>query len=257
MSAAALLHRTLRGTAPIPYARYGAFELKHASRRHLAYGVTLSALFSTLVLITVAVLVARMPPAARPLIEVIHIVDYPVPARPTPPEFDPAALKRPPGSKADPAAGVVMTVPDFPDKTATDTPPDLPPMTLPPDGGAGPGSAGSAGTGPSTAVAPNGVSLTSAAGTWTVHDTEPELLVAPRPFYPEIAKRAMIEGRVRLWLLVGKDGRIARVDVREGVTMLSPAAVEAARGYIFKPALANGRPVAVWVEETFDFRILP
>jgi len=58
-------------------------------------------------------------------------------------------------------------------------------------------------------------------------------------------------------VLVGRDGRVrdAVADPRHSITMLDPAALEAARQWVFKPALANGKPVAVWVAVPFSFRL--
>lgn len=257
MPAAALLHRRPRGVALIPCARYGAFELQRDSRRHLACGVTLSASFTTLVFLAVAVLVARNPPAVRePVRVILHHWVY------TPP---PSPLQDPqPGGPATPAvavdagSGIVIPVPELPDHTAAELPGlDPAAIALPIEGGLAPAGAAPAPRQSGAGSVPEGAAANSAPGSWTSHDTEPEIVVAYRASYPELARTAMVEGRVKLWLLVGKDGRVVRVDVKEGVTLLTPAAVEAARGYLFKPAQSNGHPVAVWVEETFDFRIVP
>jgi protein TonB len=54
-------------------------------------------------------------------------------------------------------------------------------------------------------------------------------------------------------VLVGKDGRVKNVKVIRGVTGLNDAAVDAIRRWVFKPALSNNKPVAVWVEVPIDF----
>lgn len=46
-----------------------------------------------------------------------------------------------------------------------------------------------------------------------------------------------------------------RIDERHSVLMLNEAALRAARQWVFKPALANNRPVAVWVAVPFDFHL--
>ena len=58
-------------------------------------------------------------------------------------------------------------------------------------------------------------------------------------------------------LLVGRDGRVleVRIDERHSVLMLNEAALRAARQWVFKPALADNRPVAVWVAVPFDFHL--
>jgi protein TonB len=57
--------------------------------------------------------------------------------------------------------------------------------------------------------------------------------------------------------LVGKDGRVvdARVDARRSIPLLNESALAAARRWVFKPALANGHPVAVWVAIPMRFSL--
>lgn len=83
----------------------------------------------------------------------------------------------------------------------------------------------------------------------------PVLITFPAPPYPSLARQAEVEGCVRLKLLVGVDGRVKDVVVLEGVAMLNEAAVEAAHHAVFKPALQQNRPVAVWVELPISFRL--
>jgi TonB family protein len=56
---------------------------------------------------------------------------------------------------------------------------------------------------------------------------------------------------------VGKDGRVLDVVTAPGgsIPLLDDAALEAARRWVFKPALANGHPVIVWVALRFDFSL--
>jgi TonB family protein len=55
---------------------------------------------------------------------------------------------------------------------------------------------------------------------------------------------------------VGKDGRVREVVVvKSDFEILSEAAVEAAKQFVFTPAYVTGGPVAVWVAIPFDFRL--
>ncbi len=87
-----------------------------------------------------------------------------------------------------------------------------------------------------------------------------ELPVATRrvePEYPDLAREAGVSGTVLTRVLVGRDGRVldVRVDERHSIPMLDEAAVAAARRWVFTPAYANGKPVAVWVAVPFAFRL--
>lgn len=63
-----------------------------------------------------------------------------------------------------------------------------------------------------------------------------------------------VESRVILHVLVGKGGRACSAKVLRGDPTLAQSAVEAVKKWVWKPALSNQKPVAVWVEVPFDFR---
>lgn len=86
-----------------------------------------------------------------------------------------------------------------------------------------------------------------------------------RSHYPRALQEVGIGGSVNLLLWVGEDGAVDNVQVARGsgVPELDRAALQAAPGLRFRPALRGGVPVGMWVE--FDvvfepppqFRILP
>jgi len=88
-------------------------------------------------------------------------------------------------------------------------------------------------------------------------DELPVLVTKVEPEYPSLARQAGVEGRVVVHILVGKDGRVLKTQVAERFSnlLLNEAALEAAQRCVFKPALTNNRPVAVWVAMPFDFRL--
>jgi TonB family protein len=81
----------------------------------------------------------------------------------------------------------------------------------------------------------------------------PVLISIPSPIYPEIARQAEVQGTVVVRVLVGIDGKVRDAAVTEGIPMLNDAALQAARNAIFKPALQQHRPVAVWVHIPMEF----
>jgi TonB family protein len=85
------------------------------------------------------------------------------------------------------------------------------------------------------------------------HEDAPVPVVHEQPQYPEAAHEAGIQGLVLLHVLVGTDGRVKSVKVIRGVTGLNEAAIEAAKKWVFKPALSNNKPVAIWIEVPFRF----
>ncbi len=90
-------------------------------------------------------------------------------------------------------------------------------------------------------------------GEFVYYEDEPVPVQRVEPAYPEFAREAQIQGKVTLHVLVGKDGRVKNVKVIKGVTGLNEAAVDAIKKWVFKPALSNNKPVAVWVEVPMDF----
>lgn len=83
----------------------------------------------------------------------------------------------------------------------------------------------------------------------------PEAITKVQPEYPEIARSANVDGTVMIQALVGKDGRVKDTKVVKSVAMLDAAAVAAVKQWVFKPALSNNKPVAVWVAVPVKFSL--
>jgi TonB family protein len=81
----------------------------------------------------------------------------------------------------------------------------------------------------------------------------PEAITKVPPVYPENAPR--VEGTVMVQALVGKDGRVKDTRIMRSIPMLDEAAVAAVRQWVFKPAMARGSPVAVWVSIPVKFTL--
>jgi protein TonB len=65
------------------------------------------------------------------------------------------------------------------------------------------------------------------------------------PVYPSLAKAAGIEGTVVLQAAISKSGTIENLRVISGSAMLQQAAMDAVKGWRYKPFLLNGEPVEV------------
>ncbi|MBD3161378.1 MAG: TonB family protein [Candidatus Eisenbacteria bacterium] len=83
----------------------------------------------------------------------------------------------------------------------------------------------------------------------------PVLIDIPAPVYPDMARQAEVEGTVMVRALVGKDGKVQDAFVTEGIPMLNDAAIVAAKKAVFKPALQQHKPVAVWVQIPMRFTL--
>jgi len=78
------------------------------------------------------------------------------------------------------------------------------------------------------------------------------------PRYPELARKAGVQGTVVLLIVIGADGRVGEIEVlrapdpRFGFDL---AAIEAVKQWRYRPALLGGRPVAVQAGVTFEFTL--
>lgn len=83
----------------------------------------------------------------------------------------------------------------------------------------------------------------------------PEAITKSTPAYPDIAREAGVDGTVMVQALVGKDGKVHDTKVVKSIPMLDQAAVAAVKQWVFKPALSNNKPVAVWVAVPVRFSL--
>jgi periplasmic protein TonB len=75
------------------------------------------------------------------------------------------------------------------------------------------------------------------------------------PVYPALAQRAGVEGRVTIECVIDPSGHVADVRVVKGAPLLTPAAVDAVRQWVYSPTLLNRVPVSVILTVTVDFRL--
>jgi TonB family protein len=75
------------------------------------------------------------------------------------------------------------------------------------------------------------------------------------PIYPDEAKATKLAGVVTLRAIVGEDGAVKEIKVIRGDPVLSRAALDAARLWLYEPTLVNGR--AVEVETTINVVFRP
>jgi protein TonB len=83
----------------------------------------------------------------------------------------------------------------------------------------------------------------------------PEAITKVPPVYPDIAREANVDGTVMVQALVGRDGKVRDTKVVKSIPMLDAAAIAAVKQWVFKPALSNNKPVAVWVAVPVRFSL--
>ena len=89
---------------------------------------------------------------------------------------------------------------------------------------------------------------------WRV-EQKPSLVRFTMPVYPEMAKRAGLEGVVFVAFTVGADGSVRRVRAVRGPEIFRKAAIEAVSQFVFEPAVQNDRRVAVKMSMPIRFRL--
>jgi periplasmic protein TonB len=85
--------------------------------------------------------------------------------------------------------------------------------------------------------------------------SEPKKTHNVAPTYPEMAKRARVQGTVILEATISPQGRVTDVKVLRGIPMLDEAAMSAVRQWTYSPTLLNGSPVPVIMSVTVNFKL--
>ncbi len=83
--------------------------------------------------------------------------------------------------------------------------------------------------------------------------TAASILSQTRPLYSTLARMAHIQGNVVLHAIIGKDGRVAQLEVLSGHPLLVQSALDAVKQWVYKPTLLNGDPVEVDTTITVTF----
>jgi len=87
-------------------------------------------------------------------------------------------------------------------------------------------------------------------------EKEPQPVKRVSPPYPEIAKRAGVEGKVFIKALVDKEGKVKKAVIfKSDAEIFNQAALDAVSQWVFTPAVMNNGPVTVWVVVPFNFQL--
>ncbi len=87
-------------------------------------------------------------------------------------------------------------------------------------------------------------------------EVKPRIVKRVEPEYPELAKRAGIEGQVFVKVLVDETGHVIQAKIlRSTNEIFNEPALKAARQFVFTPGMQRDRPVKVWVAIPFRFRL--
>jgi protein TonB len=115
------------------------------------------------------------------------------------------------------------------------------------------GAGETAGTGDSLVIAPPQEESLPGFGDYVYVEEFPQAITKVTPDYPDLARQSSMEGQVVVQALVGKDGRVKDTRIVKSNPVFDQAAEKAVKQYVFKPALSNNKPVAVWVAVPIRF----
>lgn len=98
--------------------------------------------------------------------------------------------------------------------------------------------------------------LIAGVGDVTYPERIPESYV--KPAYPDLARKAKIEGMVILQVIVRKDGAVGNITVLRSPSAklgFEESAIEAVKQWRYKPAMQSGRPVDVYLTVQVAFEL--
>lgn len=84
---------------------------------------------------------------------------------------------------------------------------------------------------------------------------KPILINRIEPIYPELARKAGIEGNVVTKVLIGKTGDIESAEIFKSVPMLDKSALQAVKQFKFEPGKQRDKFVKVWMYIPFTFKL--
>ncbi|MEW6511697.1 MAG: TonB family protein [Bacteroidota bacterium] len=87
-------------------------------------------------------------------------------------------------------------------------------------------------------------------------DVQPEVIKKVDPYFPELAQKAGMEGKVWVKIWVDSTGAVRDVVVlKSDAEIFNAPSIEAAKKFVFKPAYIGNTPVAVWVSVPFRYKL--
>ena len=224
---------------------YGAPELKEVARKYMFRGIVVgSVAWLTVFLLSfgTSVFLRNRPHETSVIVVPYRELEAPPPLSdtPPPPQVQVAIPVAPP------TVGVAVPVPD------AEAPPE---QTIASQEEIAAITPGVSSEGDNIVVAPPSEDELPRFGDYVYVEELPEAVTKVNPNYPDIAREAQVEGKVVVQALVGKDGKVKDTRIQVSVPMLDKAAEDAVKQWVFKPALANNKPVAVWVAVPVSFKL--
>ena len=84
---------------------------------------------------------------------------------------------------------------------------------------------------------------------------KPQIIEKEVPLYPDLARKAQIEGKVVVTVTIDKQGNVEKANIFKSIPMLDESAIAAAMRCKFKPAKQRDKFVKVKMNIPFDFKL--
>lgn len=99
--------------------------------------------------------------------------------------------------------------------------------------------------------------LKSSAGTTSAKTGTPAVVLIRKvpPKYPLLAKMSRVSGVVKLRVVIAPDGTVKGVTVISGNKLLTKAATDAVKQWLYKPYMVNGKPTQTVTETFINFTL--
>ncbi|MGD1006390.1 MAG: energy transducer TonB [Ignavibacteriaceae bacterium] len=235
-------------------AEYGAFELKRLYNRNFTIGMTIAILIH-LFLIGTYIFIQAITKDDENNIATVRILKYSELG--PPPSLDNNAAQQLAVSAPTiaPTVGIPTPVPDAdaPKEQTIATQQEMNKVAAPI--GEGTGSGGVQITKDLNVEAPK-EDETPDINAFVAVEKQPQVVVQGSPIYPDLAKRAGVEGTVYVKILVNKEGKPTKaVVIKSDSEVFNQPSIDAALKFVFTPAIQHKSPVMVWVVIPFKFKL--
>lgn len=84
---------------------------------------------------------------------------------------------------------------------------------------------------------------------------EPQVIYAPQPAYPVLARTGRVEGTVIIDAVIDETGRVVQERAISGPALLMKAALDAVSQWRYQPTILDGQPVSIRMHVTVKFRL--
>lgn len=234
---------------------YGALELKKLYPRNLSMGLTIAVLIH-LFLIGTYIFIQAITKEDEGNFATVRILKYSELG--PPPSLDNTAQQQlaVAAPTVAPNVGIPTPVPDAeaPKEQTIATQQEMNKVASPV--GEGTGGGGAQITNDLKVEAPQEKDETPDMNAFVAVEKMPQVVVSVPPVYPDLAKRAGVEGTVYVKILVNKEGKaIKAVVIKSDSEVFNQPATDAALKFVFTPAIQHKSPVTVWVVVPFKFKL--